>query len=134
MVDMWAARGFSKTDLVALAGAHTVGRQLDGADMDNTVGEWDNRFYSDVANGTASQPVVADVLMSRAEETSEEWRAVGQSQKSFVGAFVPAMEKLSMMGNNRKNLIDCSDVVKSYAGKAKGPRRTQTHSKGRRPE
>lgn len=119
MVDMFAARGFSKWELVALAGAHTVGRQLDGAGMDSTVGEWDHRFYSEVANNTAPHPVLADVLLTQDQATSLEWRVVGESQKNFMETFVRAMEKLSLMGSNKKDLVDCSDIVKSYAGRVK---------------
>lgn len=130
MVDMFSERNFSKTELVALAGAHTVGRQLDGTDMDDTVGEWDHNFYSEVSEQSAPNPVAADTLMAQSEETGDEWKTVGKTQQSFIGAFIPAMEKMSLMGQDKDDLVDCSDVVESYAGSAKARRRVLL--KGRR--
>ncbi|OAG09942.1 heme peroxidase [Paraphaeosphaeria sporulosa] len=123
MVDLFAQHNFSKTELVALTGAHTIGRQLDGTDMDNTPGEWDHKFYSETSSNSAPQPVAADTFLAQDGETGEEWRAVGKTQESFKDAFIPAMEKLSLMGSNKDHMTDCSGVVQSYAGRAKGRRR-----------
>ncbi|KAJ4351781.1 uncharacterized protein N0V89_007124 [Didymosphaeria variabile] len=119
MVDLFSKRNFSKIELVALAGAHTIGRQLDGTDMDSTAGVWDNKFYTETSGNSAPGSVAADTFMAQARETGEEWRTVGKTQKSFMRAFLPAMEKLSQLGNNKSGLVDCSAVVKSYAHKAK---------------
>jgi hypothetical protein len=116
MVDLFSQKNFSKNELVALAGAHTIGRQLDGTPMDHTVGEWDNSFYSETSRNSAPGSVAADVFMAHAEETADEWRAVGETQRSFMDAFIPAMEKMSLMGSDKDDMVDCSDVVQSYAG------------------
>lgn len=132
MVDLFSSRNFSNIELVALTGAHTIGRQLDGSDMDNTAGEWDHKFYSDTSSNSAPRPVAADTFLARAGETGEEWRTVGKTQKSFMDAFIPAMEKLSLMGSNKGDLVDCSDVVQSYSSNARVRRRVLL--KGRRLE
>lgn len=103
------------TELVALAGAHTIGKQLDGSAMDSTVDDWDSGFYSEVADNSAPDPLNSDRFLSNSSETSDTWNGVGASQSSFQDAFVPAMEKLSLLGNDQASLTDCSDVVSSYA-------------------
>ncbi|KAF2451596.1 class II peroxidase [Karstenula rhodostoma CBS 690.94] len=123
MIDLFSSRNFSKTELVALTGAHTIARQLDGTGMDNTAGEWDNSFYSDTSTNSAPRSVAADTFLAQAGETGEEWRTVGETQQSFMDAFVPAMEKLSLMGSDKDDLFDCSDVVQWYAGNSGGRRR-----------
>jgi hypothetical protein len=132
MVDLFSQKNFSKTELVALAGAHTIGRQLDGTAMDHTVDEWDVGFYSETSRNSAPGSVAADTFMAQAEDTADHWRAVGETQKSFMDAFVPAMEKMSLMGSDKGDLVDCSDVIQSYAGNAKVRRRVIL--KGRRLE
>ncbi|KAL5417523.1 hypothetical protein PMIN06_001044 [Paraphaeosphaeria minitans] len=132
MVDLFAQRNLSKTELVALTGAHTIGRQLDGTDMDNAAGEWGHQFYSEISSNSAPHPVAADTFLAQAGETGEQWRTVGKTQESFKDAFIPAMEKLSLMGSNNDDLVDCSGVVKSYAGRAKVRRRVRLN--GRRLE
>jgi len=134
MVDMFAKRNFSKTELVALTGAHTIGRQLDGTDMDSTAGEWDYHFYSETSGNSAPRSVAADRFMAQAGVTGNEWRAVGETQESFMDAFIPAMEKLSLMGNDKGNMVNCSEVIEVYAADAKEQRkmRRRVLLKGRR--
>jgi peroxidase len=115
MLGLFSARGFSTTDLVALSGAHTIGKQLDGSAMDSTVGKWDSGFYSEVADGSAPDALGSDKFLSNSSETSGEWSSVGASSTSFEDAFVPAMEKLSLLGNDKDSLTDCSDVISNYA-------------------
>ncbi|KAF2682164.1 class II peroxidase [Lentithecium fluviatile CBS 122367] len=115
LVAHFAAKGFSITEMVALAGAHTIGRQLDSSAMDSTVGEWDSSFYGEVANGSTANPLNSDRFLSNSSDTSAQWSSVGASSSSFESAFVPAMEKMSLLGNDKSSLTDCSDVVKSYA-------------------
>ncbi|KAJ4301359.1 hypothetical protein N0V90_003451 [Kalmusia sp. IMI 367209] len=130
MVSLFAAKNFSITELVALTGAHTIGRKLDGTPMDDTIGEWDNNFYNQTAAGSAPGSVAADTFMSQSDETGEEWAKVGQSLEAFHWAFVPAMEKLSLMGHQKGELINCSEVVREYASSAKMMRKM--FLKGRR--
>ncbi|KAF2649115.1 class II peroxidase [Lophiostoma macrostomum CBS 122681] len=115
MLSLFSAKGFSTTDLVALAGAHTIGKQLDGSAMDSTVDKWDSGFYTEVSDGSAPDALGSDTSLSNSSETSGEWSSVGTSSSSFENAFVPAMEKLSLLGNDKDALTDCSDVISSYA-------------------
>ncbi|KAF2249352.1 class II peroxidase, partial [Trematosphaeria pertusa] len=111
LVSDFAAKGFSITELVALAGAHTIGKQLDGSAMDSTVANWDSGFYTEVADNTAPDPLNSDRFLSNSSETSGQWSSVGASSTSFADAFVPAMEKMSLLGNDKASLTDCSSVV-----------------------
>ncbi|KAF1965292.1 heme peroxidase [Bimuria novae-zelandiae CBS 107.79] len=128
MVEMFAAKNFSKTELVALIGAHTIGRKLDNKPMDTTINVWDNKFYTETAEHSAPASVQADTYLAEAGETSGEWKHMGESQENFMSAFIPAMEKLSLMGNDRSKMVDCSEVVKWYADTA--PKRRRVLLKG----
>lgn len=118
MVDMFTAKGFSKMELVALTGAHTIGRQLDGTPMDRSMGEWDNKFYNETLDNSAPRSVAADRFMAEAGETGEEWRYLGKSQNNFMNEFIPAMEKLSLMGNDKDSMVDCSEIIRDYSSNA----------------
>ena len=84
--------------------------------MDTTVDKWDSAFYTEVADGSAPDPLNSDVFLSNSTETQSEWDSVGASQSAFDDAFVPAMEKMSLMGWDKADLVDCSSVISSYAG------------------
>lgn len=83
--------------------------------MDSTVANWDSGFYTEVADNTAPDPLNSDRFLSNSSETSGQWSSVGASSTSFADAFVPAMEKMSLLGNDKASLTDCSSVVSSYA-------------------
>ncbi|KAF2188880.1 class II peroxidase, partial [Zopfia rhizophila CBS 207.26] len=111
LISQFAAKGFSATDLVALVGAHTTAKQLTGEAMDSTVGQWDVEFYSETVDNSAPSSLDSDRFLSNSSETSSTWQSVGASSSSFADAFVPAMEKMSLLGNDKDSLTDCSSVV-----------------------
>ncbi|KAF2645879.1 heme peroxidase [Massarina eburnea CBS 473.64] len=114
LVSLFTSKGFTKTELVALSGAHTIGKQLNGSAMDTSVGKFDSGFYKSVSDGSAN-PINADKYMSNSSDTKTEWNSVGASQTSFQDAFVPAMEKMSLMGWDKADLTDCSDIISGFA-------------------
>ncbi|KAF1950119.1 heme peroxidase [Byssothecium circinans] len=107
LVSQFAAKGFTTTELVALTGSHTIGRNRGGA-IDSTIGKWDSGFYGQVSKGTAPNPIPADVSLSNSTVTMKVWNAVRKSQGAFDSAFVPAMEKMSLMGWRKADLVDRS--------------------------
>ncbi|KAH8668664.1 heme peroxidase [Xylariales sp. PMI_506] len=112
LVANFAARGFSPYELVALVGSHSAGKALDGTPLDTTVEVLDTAFYGETQNGSAPISVPADVNLSHSSETSSIWTSFSTgSLATWQAAFVPAMEKLGLLGNDEASLIDCSSVI-----------------------
>ncbi|KAH8886174.1 peroxidase [Thozetella sp. PMI_491] len=116
LLQAFSSKGYSATELVALVGAHTAAKRIDGAALDTSVSTWDTKFYAETANGTAPATLPSDDNLSKASETKQMWNNFAKDSRGWTGAFVPAMTKLGLMGNDEKSLVDCSDVIaKSFA-------------------
>ncbi|KAH8890442.1 heme peroxidase [Thozetella sp. PMI_491] len=111
LISQFAAKGFTATELVALVGAHSTAKNLGGTALDSTVGDWDVTYYSETADGTAPASINADKFLSNASETASTWSGFAASQAAWNAAFVPAMEKMAVLGNDEASLIDCSSVI-----------------------
>ncbi|KAI1407032.1 class II peroxidase [Hypoxylon sp. FL1857] len=111
IVAAFAAKGFSVTELVALVGAHSAAKDLNGDALDSTVDELDTNFYTETADGTAPASLNSDISLSNSTETSADWNTFGADASAWADAFVPAMEKLSLLGNDEASLTDCSSVI-----------------------
>ncbi|KAH8645810.1 heme peroxidase [Xylariales sp. PMI_506] len=112
LVSDFAAKGFSASELVALVGAHSAGKNLSGVALDTTVDVLDTTFYGETLNGTAPASIQADINLSTGDDTAADWEAFATgSLASWESAFVPAMEKMSVLGNDEASLIDCSSIV-----------------------
>ncbi|KAI1079162.1 heme peroxidase [Whalleya microplaca] len=111
LISAFAAKGFSATELVALVGTHSAARDASGAALDSTIGKMDSNFYNETAAGTAPTSLDSDRFLSNSSQTSSDWAKFGASSSAWSTAFVPAMEKLSLLGNDEASLTDCSSVL-----------------------
>ncbi|KAI0120376.1 class II peroxidase [Hypoxylon sp. NC0597] len=111
IVAAFAAKGFSATELVALIGAHSAAKDLNGNALDSTVDSLDTNFYTETAEGTAPASLNSDISLSNSTETRADWNTFGADASAWADAFVPAMEKLSLLGNDEASLTDCSSVI-----------------------
>ncbi|KAF1970204.1 heme peroxidase [Bimuria novae-zelandiae CBS 107.79] len=117
LIAHFAARGFSAIDLAALIGAHTAARNRvtvpDKANltMDSTPGQWDNRYYAETINGKAPVTIPSDRNMAGNLLTGVPMRSFAVSQGAWGVAFVPAMEKMGLMGVGRSGLVDCTAAL-----------------------
>ncbi|KAI2470071.1 class II peroxidase [Annulohypoxylon bovei var. microspora] len=111
IVAAFAAKGFTSTELVALVGAHSAAKDLNGDGLDSTVDDLDTNFYTETADGTAPASLNSDISMSNSTETSADWNTFGADASTWADAFVPAMEKLSLLGNDESSLTDCTSVI-----------------------
>ncbi|RYP62924.1 hypothetical protein DL771_009516 [Monosporascus sp. 5C6A] len=111
MVSAFEAKGFTAAQLVALVGAHTTAKKRNGEALDSTPGAWDTNFYTETADGSVAGSFNSDVSLSNSTETSSTWGSFGADAAAWAAAFVPAMEKLSLMGNDEASLADCSSVI-----------------------
>jgi hypothetical protein len=90
IVASFTAKGFTSTDLVALVGAHSAGKNLSGVAFDTTVNRLDTAFYSETLNGTAPTSLESDVNLSTSSSTSATWKGFAASLGGWQAAFIPA--------------------------------------------
>ncbi|KAJ7097421.1 Mn peroxidase MNP4 [Mycena epipterygia] len=128
------AGGFTPEDVVALlashsiAGADTVDPTIPGTPFDSTPSLFDTQIFIEVQlRGTmfpGSQPgqgkvmsalagelrLQSDHLIARDSETSCIWQSFAGNLPAVQPAFASAFNKLSIIGHNPADLIDCSDT------------------------
>ncbi|KAM0812238.1 putative Peroxidase [Seiridium cardinale] len=105
------AKGFTTTELIALVGAHSAAKNLAGTALDSTVDDLDTNFYTETADGSAPASLQSDINLSNSSTTSSDWTTFGGSLSDWEAAFVPAMEKMGLLGVDESTLTDCSSVV-----------------------
>ncbi|KAJ7097411.1 versatile peroxidase VPL1 [Mycena epipterygia] len=131
------AAGFTPTDVVALlashsvAGADTVDPAIPGTPLDSTPSLFDTQIFIEVQlRGTMfPQPgsqahqgevesalegelrLQSDHLMARDSATNCIWQSFAGNQAGVQSAFASAFNKMSIIGHNPADLIDCSDVI-----------------------
>ncbi|OJT03659.1 Versatile peroxidase VPL2 [Trametes pubescens] len=127
--------GFSPNELVDLLASHSVAAQdkvdpgVHGSPFDSTPSVFDAQFYVEtLLNGTlfpgngshvgeAKSPIpgefrlASDDLIARDPRTACEWQSFVTNQKLMVQRFTRAMAKMSTLGNNVHELVDCSEVI-----------------------
>lgn len=120
---LFASKGFSPIDLVALIGAHSTGRQFStdasksGASFDSSPGTWDNTFYRETSQGTAPFTLQSDKALAENLISGVPFKAFELSQSAWAIAFVPAMAKMSMMGVDGGGLVDCTSALPGGSAK-----------------
>ncbi|KAH9848069.1 versatile peroxidase VPS1 [Lenzites betulinus] len=128
--------GFSPNELVDLLASHTVAAQdqidpsVHGSPFDSTPSAFDAQFFVETLlegtlfpgpNGShvgeAKSPIPgefrlqSDDLIARDSRTACEWQSFITNQKLMVERFTKAMAKMSTLGNNVHELVDCSEVI-----------------------
>ncbi|KAJ7577384.1 manganese peroxidase 1 precursor [Mycena floridula] len=127
--------GLTAAELVALLSSHTVAA-ADHVDpsthrtpFDSTPGLFDTQFFIETQlKGTAfpgngSNPgevesplpgemrLQSDFAIARDSRTACEWQSFVNNQAKIQSAFKAAMLKMSILGHNEQDLIDCSEVI-----------------------
>lgn len=122
LMKLFASKGFSAIDLVALIGAHSTAKQFTtdaskaGASLDSTPGQWDNTFYSETMNKKAPFTLQADKNLADNLVSGVPFKAFALSKSAWAAAFVPAMTKMSMMGVSGQ-LTDCTSALPGGSSK-----------------
>ncbi|KAF2761429.1 heme peroxidase [Pseudovirgaria hyperparasitica] len=117
LINQFAAKGFTTTDLVALVGAHSTSQQKTvdtaraGAAQDSTDGIWDVKFYSETLDGSAPFSFPSDKNIAENSQCSGDWKRFSRSSAGWNRAFFSAMEKMSLLGNDKSELMDCSAAL-----------------------
>ncbi|KAH8992833.1 manganese peroxidase 1 precursor [Lactarius hatsudake] len=140
--------GFSPPEVVALLASHSIAAadQVDptipGTPFDSTPGTFDTQVFVEVLlkgtlfPGTGPNPgevesplrgemrLQSDFAIARDPRTACLWQANVDQEGHMTSAFAAAMAKLSVLGQNPRNLVDCSDVIpipKPFTGSAHLP-------------
>ncbi|KAK7714487.1 hypothetical protein SLS57_007215 [Botryosphaeria dothidea] len=122
LIEQFSAKGFSQTDLVALVGAHSTAKQFfdqpdkAGESLDTTPGTWDTNFYRQTTLGTAPVTLQSDKNLAKDIRTSAQWTAFN-AQGVWAAAFVSAMNKMTVLGNDVGSLTDCTNAISAATSK-----------------
>ncbi|KAL2279137.1 hypothetical protein FJTKL_13705 [Diaporthe vaccinii] len=112
IIAQFAAKGFDSSELVALVGSHSAGKNLTGTQFDTTPGSLDSTtFYTEVLDDDQPATLFSDQSLSTDEATSADWTKYAGSQDSWNTDFAAAMEKMALLGVDEASLIDCTDTV-----------------------
>ncbi|KAI9461299.1 manganese peroxidase 1 [Lactarius psammicola] len=140
--------GFSPAEVVALLASHSIAAAdevdttIPGTPFDSTPGTFDTQVFVEVLlkgtlfPGTGPNPgevesplrgemrLQSDFAIARDPRTACLWQSNVNQQSHMNSAFSAAMAKLSVLGQNTRNLVDCSDVIpvpKPFTGSAHLP-------------
>lgn len=93
-----------------LANGYSTGKQ------DTTPRKWDNKYYQQVQNPPPGVfPFESDVALSNPNTTvGDAMKIFAADMGAWTSAFVPAMEKLSLLGVNpakAAKFVDCTGFI-----------------------
>ncbi|EKM55992.1 uncharacterized protein PHACADRAFT_256991 [Phanerochaete carnosa HHB-10118-sp] len=78
---------------------------------DNNTGEVASPLPTTVGTDTGEMRLQSDFALARDERTACFWQSFVNEQEFMASSFKSAMAKLAVLGHNRNDLIDCSDVI-----------------------
>jgi hypothetical protein len=124
LVTRFAGAGFNAKDLAALIGAHTVSRQFvtgpnPGAAQDTTPGKWDITYFVETIKNTAPFRIVADFNLAQQNEVGPWFTRFSTDKAAWDAAFVDAMARLELLGNDKANMVDCTAALPQVQAKSR---------------
>ncbi|KAI1073785.1 peroxidase [Whalleya microplaca] len=122
LINLFAAKTFTASDLIALLGAHTVSKQkfVDparaGASQDTTPAIWDTRFYSETIVGDNKTIFIfhSDKSLSNYPLTKTQFSlfAGASGQALWSPFYAQAYFRMSLLGvNNLNHLTDITKLI-----------------------
>ncbi|EIW55331.1 manganese peroxidase isozyme precursor [Trametes versicolor FP-101664 SS1] len=126
---------FTPAEVVALLASHTIAAAdhvdptIPGTPFDSTPELFDTQFFIETqlrgtlfpGNGSNQGEVMSplhgelrlqsDAELARDARTACEWQSFVNNQAKLQSAFKAAFAKMTVLGQNTRELIDCSDVV-----------------------
>ncbi|KAK7445710.1 fungal class II heme-containing peroxidase [Stygiomarasmius scandens] len=127
--------GFNTNEVVALLASHSIAAAdlvdptIPGTPFDSTPGVFDSQFFIETLLKGTSFPGTAgnegevmsplrgemrlqsDAELARDPRTACEWQSFVNNHAKMQSEFKAAMLKLSLVGQNQRQLIDCSEVI-----------------------
>lgn len=84
MVGIFAAKGFTAEELVALVGSHSCGANLSYFPFDTTPGVMDSpTYYTEVMIGAAPAILLSDMNLALSPLTTEHWQEYARDQEAW---------------------------------------------------
>jgi len=83
--------------------------------ISGNVGEVESPLPQGEGENVGEMRLQSDFLISRDAATACEWQSFITRQTEMAAAFQTAMQKLAILGHNRVDLVDCSEVVPNNA-------------------
>ncbi len=123
LIKIFADKGFSSSELVALVGSHSTAKALKQPNFpaftpqDTTPEIWDVKFYNETLQ---EQPLAgtgrfqSDSVLARDSRTSQDWISFANSQGKWTSAYAAAHTKMSLLGFNRADLVDCTEALPRF--------------------
>ncbi|KAK7056144.1 peroxidase [Favolaschia claudopus] len=135
IINRFADVGFTPNEIVDLLVSHTVAAQdkvdptIPGTPFDSTSGTFDSQFFVETllvgqlfpGNGSNQGEVLSplagefrlqsDAAFARDPRTACEWQSFIANHNTMTSKFRAAMQKMTVLGQNRNLLTDCSDVI-----------------------
>ena len=121
LIDLFANKTLSSTDLVALIGAHSTAKQffldpaLAGESQDSTPTIWDTSYYTEQLQPQASPGVFrfdSDVNLANYNVTNGDWNTFAGDRRTWNTAYESAYLRMSMFGvPNVNNLTECTELM-----------------------
>ncbi|CAL1707818.1 unnamed protein product [Somion occarium] len=129
------AGNFSPAEVVALLASHTIAAAdhvdptIPGTPFDSTPEIFDTQFFVETQlrgtlfpgtggnQGEVESPLAGEIRLqsdselARDSRTACEWQSFVNNQAKIQNAFKAAFTKMTVLGHNAADLIDCSDVV-----------------------
>ncbi|KAJ6551134.1 manganese peroxidase 3 [Mycena capillaripes] len=126
---------FSPEEVVALLASHTIAAAdhvdptIPGSPFDSTPGIFDTQLFIETQlrgilfpgngsnTGEAESPLEgeirlqSDASLARDSRTACAWQELAVGQANLQAKFRAAMSKMAIIGHNRADLVDCSDVI-----------------------
>lgn len=126
---------FSPAEVVALLGSHTIAAadhvdpSIPGTPFDSTPSTFDTQLFVDVQlrgtlfpgtggnQGEVQSPLHGEIRLqsdhdlARDSRTACEWQSFVGNQAKLQNAFKAAFLKMSVLGHNINNMVDCSEVI-----------------------
>ncbi|KAL5507601.1 GP1_6 [Sanghuangporus vaninii] len=139
ILDRMEDAGFTAAEVIHLLASHSVARSdtlvpgHEAVPFDSTPFTFDTQVFLEVllkgvdvpfgVNNTDGAEVdspipesgemrlQSDFALARDQRTACEWQSMVNDQQLMMSNFASAMSKLAILGHNREDLIDCSEVV-----------------------
>ncbi|KXN90156.1 Versatile peroxidase VPL1 [Leucoagaricus sp. SymC.cos] len=127
--------GFSKEEVVVLLASHSVAaadhvdESIPGTPFDSTPGVFDTQLFIEVqlrgtlfpgsgrGEGEVESPLQGEIRLqsdhdlARDSRTACAWQSFATNQDKMASEFKAAMLKLSLLGQDRSKMVDCSEVI-----------------------
>ncbi|KAL5521085.1 hypothetical protein ACEPAG_9007 [Sanghuangporus baumii] len=120
IISRFADAGLTTDDIVSLLASHSIGAAdavtgaNRGAPFDSTGHVFDTQFFIETRLHNAlpgAGRLPSDTELARDDRTSCLWQSFITDQDAMRTAFGIAMTKMSLLGQNQSQLVDCTELI-----------------------